>query len=248
MSDQNAARPHAGSADDEAVRAAEVVSDVAGAEGGTLPNDPLTGHSYDGIEEYDNPMPGWWKKVFWATVWFSIIYPAVIYSVPVDGSVLSSYERAKIANVRLQFAEVGELPPNGESVTRFLDQPQWLEVGEAIYTSNCVSCHGPEALGLIGPNLRDESYKNVRAIDDVIAVVSDGAANGAMPAWKTRLSPNELVMVSSYVASLRGTAVGRGKEPEGREIAPWPAPPPAAEVPADVDVDPPAEADPPVVD
>ena len=39
-----------------------------------------TGHSWDGIEEYDNPMPRWWVWVFYACiVWgigYSIAYPA----------------------------------------------------------------------------------------------------------------------------------------------------------------------------
>ena len=39
-----------------------------------------TGHSWDGIEEYDNPMPRWWVWVFYATiVWgigYTIAYPA----------------------------------------------------------------------------------------------------------------------------------------------------------------------------
>ena len=34
----------------------------------------IKGHTYDGIKEYDNPMPGWWLWVLWASVAFSIVY------------------------------------------------------------------------------------------------------------------------------------------------------------------------------
>ena len=33
-----------------------------------------TGHVYDGIEEYDNPLPAWWFKMFLGTVVFGVIY------------------------------------------------------------------------------------------------------------------------------------------------------------------------------
>ena len=36
--------------------------------------DQLSGHEYDGIQEYDNPTPGWWVAVFAATVVFSVFY------------------------------------------------------------------------------------------------------------------------------------------------------------------------------
>src|SRR5690606_28861237 len=32
------------------------------------------GHSFDGIEEYDNPLPRWWFMLFMATIIFSAIY------------------------------------------------------------------------------------------------------------------------------------------------------------------------------
>src|SRR5690606_811529 len=32
------------------------------------------GHSYDGIEEYDNPLPRWWFMLFVATVIFALGY------------------------------------------------------------------------------------------------------------------------------------------------------------------------------
>ena len=39
-----------------------------------------TGHSWDGIEEFNNPMPRWWVMVFyvciiWAAI-YSVFYPA----------------------------------------------------------------------------------------------------------------------------------------------------------------------------
>ena len=39
-----------------------------------------TGHSWDGIEEYNNPLPRWWVWVFYATIiWgigYTVAYPA----------------------------------------------------------------------------------------------------------------------------------------------------------------------------
>ncbi|MFH5806472.1 cbb3-type cytochrome c oxidase N-terminal domain-containing protein [Alienimonas sp. DA493] len=221
------------SADTNAVAAADAVSNAAAetpaggppaADGGYLPDDPLTGHSYDGIEEYDNPMPAWWKNVFWATIIFSVLYAPIVYSQLLDAGVLSRYERAKVANIRLQFADLGELTADGPTVARFVGDERWEAVGESIYQSHCVSCHGTDALGLVGPNLRDEQYKHISKIGDVPKVLLEGAANGSMPAWQNRLSENEIVMASAYVAGLRGTAGGAGKAPEGREIPPWDLP------------------------
>lgn len=41
---------------------------------------PTTGHEWDGIREFDNPMPRWWVWMFYATiafaVWYVLAYPA----------------------------------------------------------------------------------------------------------------------------------------------------------------------------
>jgi len=34
----------------------------------------LLDHDFDGIQEYDNDLPGWWKALFWITIIFAIIY------------------------------------------------------------------------------------------------------------------------------------------------------------------------------
>jgi cbb3-type cytochrome c oxidase subunit III len=36
--------------------------------------DQLLDHNYDGIQEFDNPMPRWWVYLFWATIVFSVLY------------------------------------------------------------------------------------------------------------------------------------------------------------------------------
>ena len=39
-----------------------------------MARDELLDHEYDGIQEYDNPCPGWWHAIFWLTVLFSAAY------------------------------------------------------------------------------------------------------------------------------------------------------------------------------
>ncbi len=74
---------------------------------------------------------------------------------------------------------------------------------------------------MVGPNLTDDYWKNVRSIETIASVIENGAANGAMPAWKNRLShPNQVVLTAAYVASLRKNPVS-GKAPEGNKIPAW---------------------------
>lgn len=195
------------------------------------PADPLTGHSYDGIQEYDNPLPGWWKWLFVLSIVVSPPYFFFFHNGTEGRSLADRYDRELAANLQLQFAEIGELTADREEVIRFLYDESWLQVGKIVFKSNCVSCHGKDGGGLIGPNLCDEQYKNVKDIGDILKVIQKGANAGAMPAWQNRLSVNEMVMVSSYVASLRGTTPAKAKAPEGREIAPWPGPPAETEEP-----------------
>lgn len=190
------------------------------------PADPLTGHSYDGIQEYDNPLPGWWKWLFVASIFMAPPY-VMFYHSGVEGrSVADQYDKAFADHIQLQFAEIGNLTPTRESVVKYLYEDSWLKVGKAVFKTNCISCHAKDGGGKVGPNLCDEEYKNVKDIGDILTVIQNGANGGAMPAWKTRLSDNEMVLVASYVASMRGTVPAAPKAAEGRPIGPWPEAPP----------------------
>ncbi|TPD49972.1 MAG: cytochrome C oxidase Cbb3, partial [Thalassolituus maritimus] len=47
--------------------------------------DETTGHSYDGIEELDNPLPRWWVGMFWATIVFGFGYIGIYGLANFDG-------------------------------------------------------------------------------------------------------------------------------------------------------------------
>ena len=181
----------------------------------------LTGHSYDGIQEYDNPLPGWWKFLFWVTILFSPVY-FIYFHLGVEGrSIHDQYDQHMAQVFELRFGEIGDLEADRATLMEYMKKPKWLSVGRVVYKTNCASCHGPDGGGLTGPNLTDDHWKNVRNIEDIANVIANGAANGSMPAWKTRMShQNQIVLTAAYIATLRDKPVV-GKPPEGDKILPW---------------------------
>ena len=184
--------------------------------------DNLTGHNYDGIEEYDNPLPGWWSWLWAASIAFSAVYFGVVMLSGGQLSAVGAYDRAMAAELRKQLGG-GNLKPDAPTLYRLSMDPQAAQAGAAIFATNCVACHGRDASGLVGPNLTDDYYINVTKIEDIYDVVSKGRKNGTMPTWANRLSPGEIILVSSYVASLRGKNLPGPRGHEGQVIPPWSA-------------------------
>jgi cytochrome c oxidase cbb3-type subunit 3 len=187
-------------------------------------SDIALGHAYDGIREYDNPLPGWWKWLFVITVVISPVY-LMVFHVGADGrSLEEQYRAAMDANTKKKYKEIGDLTADAKTLLQYSGDPEWVVVGQSIYKVNCVSCHGPDGGGLVGPNLCDENYKHIKGIADIYKVINEGVAGGAMPAWGTRIgNKNDLVMISAYVASLRGSKPAKPKGPDGSPIPAWSA-------------------------
>jgi cytochrome c oxidase cbb3-type subunit III len=185
------------------------------------PRDQLTGHDYDGIQEYDNPTPGWWHVLFLASIVFSLFYLLFWHGSPLAWTIHDAHAAAEMREIKRQFAEIGTLEHNEATMLRMMNEPRWLSVGESIFRGNCASCHGARGQGEVGSNLTDDNWIHIRNLAGILDVVSDGANRGAMPGWKTRLHPNEVVLVSAYVATLRGRNES-GRRAEGEVIPPWP--------------------------
>lgn len=186
--------------------------------------DELTDHNYDGIQEYDNPTPGWWHLIFWGTIVWSVLYVVVMHLTPLVPDRYTRLASARDEALQAQFAELMKIDDEITKVRTIMGDENWLAQGRSVFEGACIQCHGQRGEGLIGPNLTDSVYKNLDSLDGMLDVLYNGAANGAMPAQKNALDENEIALVVGYVASLRGEGLEGPRGPEGEEIAPFPEP------------------------
>lgn len=185
-------------------------------------NEPgLMAHEYDGIREYDNPTPGWWHAIFLGSILFSMFYVTYWHFSPLASTIHQDWDREQLADFKRIFGKVGELQSDQATILKMMGDQQMLNVAQSLFVGNCAVCHGKDGGGINGVNLTDDSYKNVKNIEDIFTTISKGANLGAMPAWEQKLSKNERVILSSYVATLRGKNVP-GRAPEGDKIPAWP--------------------------
>lgn len=175
----------------------------------------LLHHEYDGIQEYDSPMPRWWVWIFWGTFWFSLAY--LFYYWIGNGSSVEAAYLGEMAVVREREAKLALAEQVSEaSLQTVMADSASLEAGGAVFQKSCASCHLERAQGLIGPNLTDAAWiHGTGTLLDIYGVVSGGVLEKGMPAWGRQLSQSELRTVVAFVGSVRGTNVA-GKAPEGR--------------------------------
>ena len=181
--------------------------------------DRLIEHSYDGIQEYDNPMPRWWLLTFAGTIIFSAIYLMNIGPVGNGKGREKDYEDDMKA-----FAAAHPAPSGGKrsaaALLAMVDDREALHEGQETYSDYCASCHRMDGGGLIGPNLTDAVWLHGGLITDVYNTVANGVLEKGMPAWNKLLKPEELEEVVAYVASLQGSNPPNPKAPQGTPVTP----------------------------
>ncbi len=180
--------------------------------------DILLDHNYDGIQEYDNPMPRWWLNIWYASVIFSAIY-FVHYELGSGVGIHEAYTAEVAAFEEAEEARMAKASKaTEESLSDMATTLASVESGKAVYATNCQSCHGPEGGGLIGPNLTDKYWLHGDgSLMGIYGTVSEGVLAKGMPAWNRVLSPQDLQHVVAYVGTLRGKNV-EGKEPQGEPV------------------------------
>ncbi len=179
----------------------------------------LLDHEYDGIREFDNPTPWWWHLIFIASVIFAVVYLAFFHMSDLSWTPEDRWARAQTAEFRRIFGAIGEMEPDDATFLRMMDESRMMAVARSIFEANCTACHGRTGSGISGPNLTDDHWINVTTVPDIFDVITKGAASGAMPSWE-RLSQNERIILTAYVATLRDNPVP-GRAAEGTAIPPW---------------------------
>ena len=169
-------------------------------------------HSYDGIQELDNPPPRWIMAIFYLTIGFSIIYAAYFFWFDVGDLQDEQYvKKSQIHDTKYKVANES----SSELIT--LTDAADLEEGKAIFSEmSCFACHGMNGEGnAIGPNLCDDVSLNGCDFQSTFNIIKNGKPAKGMAAYKTQLSDSRIQGVTSYVLSLRGSNPANAKEPQG---------------------------------
>ena len=180
-------------------------------------SDRILEHEYDGIQEYDNPMPRWWLLTFAGTIIFSVIYVLNIGPVGNGKGRVADYEADMKA-----FAVAHPAPTGGElSNTQLLaltKDHEAVEHGKETYTTYCAACHRADGGGMIGPNLTDAYWLHGGTLSDIYRTVVNGVLDKGMPPWGKTLKPEQLASVVAYVSTLQGTNPPTPKAPQGTPL------------------------------
>ncbi|MFY0662200.1 MAG: cytochrome-c oxidase, cbb3-type subunit III [Shimia sp.] len=203
-------------------------------------SDPnTTGHVWDGIEEFDNPMPRWWLWVFYVTIiWgigYVIAYPAWPGITGATKGVLGWSTRANVA-ADIQAAEDKLAPINAKleaaELTQITTDPELgsyaVSAGGAVFKTWCAQCHGSGAAGAVGyPNLLDNDWLWGGDIENIYLTVNHGIRNtedddarySEMPAFgDDYLEDDQIDAVVNYVMSLSGEAKDASVVAAGAEV------------------------------
>ncbi|MGR3442808.1 MAG: cytochrome-c oxidase, cbb3-type subunit III [Thalassococcus profundi] len=185
-----------------------------------------TGHEWDGILEYNKPLPRWWLWTFYLTiVWgvlYSIAYPAWPGIRDATPGLLGFSTRANVAeaiaeneeanaaiNARLVEAELTAIPENPELLQYA------TSAGAAVFRTWCAQCHGSGAAGVQAagyPNLLDDACLWGGDLEAIHQTIAHGIRNetdpdarwSQMPAFGDILGDKEIAATANYVMSLSG--------------------------------------------
>ncbi len=169
--------------------------------------DGKVNHSYDGIEEYNKPLPRWWLYLFYITLVFSIgylvLYPGFGHFQGTLGwTSANQYDKeaaeaeAKVAPMFAAFA--------AKSVEELARDPKAMDVGARLFGNNCATCHGSDAKGGPGfPNLTDKDWLWGGDAEAIKTTIMAGR-QGMMPAHGAMFDETQQIAIRHHVMSLSG--------------------------------------------
>lgn len=176
-------------------------------------------HAYDGITELDNPTPPWFMGLFYGSIGVAIVYLLVFHVIGTGNIMEQEYtqEMAVATQQREEYIKRVAGSINESTVTQLKDD-QGIAAGKALFTQNCVACHGANAEGKVGPNLTDAYWLHGGDVKAIFHVITEGVPEKGMLSWKKQLNPLQVQQVASYILSLQGSNPAGAKEPQGDKV------------------------------
>ncbi|KLK91770.1 cytochrome Cbb3 [Microvirga vignae] len=190
-----------------------------------------TGHSWDDIQELNNPLPRWWLWTFYFTIVWAIAYSIAYPAWPM----VSSYTKGVLGWQSRDAIEVdlAALKDQRSGMTAKLAEASLEDIkknpelfafaraqGKASFGDNCAPCHGAGGGGAKGyPNLNDDDWLWGGSLEQIQQTIlygarstSDQGHTGSMPAFGRDglLKREEISQVADYVRSLSGLPLEKG--------------------------------------
>ncbi len=206
-----------------------------------------TGHVWDeDLQEFNNPLPGWWLWTFYATMIFAVVYWVFYPSWPIGKTFLKGINTIEYVN------DKGEKKSSSWNTRALLlqdmneaskAQEKWVSklaatpfdkintdpelkafvvsAGKVLFQDNCAACHqsGGQGKFNFAPNLTDDDWIFGGSYDAIQQTVVNGR-HGIMPAkgGNAALTDADVTALANYVLSLSGEQANAASAEKGKEL------------------------------
>ena len=197
----------------------------------------VTGHEWDGIQEFNNPLPRWWVWVFIACIVYAIGYVIYYPSLPnwdgLSGQTQLVEFKEDMAKQNLERAPF-DAKIEGKEVADILEDAETLTyavaAGKALFALNCSQCHGAAGQGGKGyPSFLDDEWLHGGKLEDILYTITHGIRNlddpkarnnAVMAAWGDQeiLSKQEIRDVVRYIKVMAEGYSENESSERGKEI------------------------------
>ena len=131
----------------------------------------MNGHVFDGIEEYENPLPAWWFWMFIGTAIFALVY-LILYPGLGNFKGALNWTQELVAATDEQASETLDKQYSAYAATAIDDlaaDPAALRMGRRLFNNNCSVCHGIGGVGANGfPDLSDNDWLYGGTPEDIL--------------------------------------------------------------------------------
>jgi cytochrome c oxidase cbb3-type subunit 3 len=179
-------------------------------------------HTFDGIEELDNPTPAWFMVLFYGSIIFAIgymlNYHVFNYGKLQDEEYIVEVQQAEEAKVAMLMKPGNAANQINENNVAISTDKTELADAALLFKNACTPCHGEHGQGIVGPNLTDEYWLHGGTIKDIFKTIKYGVPDKGMIAWEKTMRPKQIAAMSSYILSLQGSNPAGAKAAQGKKL------------------------------